>query len=158
VELTAAFDNTGSVGLNGSVMFLVQDAAGSVVARFSQDFNSVAPGARFNAAVQWPHATLLPRNCQLLVYAQFDGQTTAVLQAADWQDTPLRWHSASMADGSLRLSWPSVAGRRYEVLYTPRLDLPFTSIASGLQATPPINEYQHVPNDSAGYFRLKEEQ
>ena len=39
------------------------------------------------------------------------------------------------------LNWPSAPGRTYTVMRTESLMTPFTPIATGIQATPPLNSY-----------------
>lgn len=157
VKMQADFDNTGASALNGTVIFVVQDAAGNAVEEFRRNFTNVLAGSRFKAEATWINSTLVPRNCQILVYAQFAGQTSAILVGADWHQAALRWDTITAANGTVTMRWPSVPGRNYTIEFTPDLTLPFGPIATGIPANPPQNRFDVAPTESAGYFRLRED-
>lgn len=128
------------------------------IAELRRDFSTLAAGSRFNCEAVYTNASLTPRDCQVIVYAQFGGQTTALMVGADWHDAPLRWDSAVLTDGQVQLRWPSVAGRTYTIEFTPVLGTPFTTLLSNLPATPPQNTVTlTVAPDSSGFFRLRED-
>jgi hypothetical protein len=157
VELAATFDNTGQSSLDGAVIFAVQDAAGQAVTEFRRDFTRLTPGAQYVCSAVWPSATLVPRNCQVLVYAEFQGQSTVPLVGFDWRDATLCWDEIIRSNGKLLLRWPSVAGRHYDLEFTNDMGTaPFRPIATNLDATPPQNEYSADPNQAHGFYRLRE--
>ena len=50
------------------------------------------------------------------------------------------------------IQWNSVAGMRYAVERTTRLDVPFAPIATNIAATPPLNTFVDTPGRGAAYF------
>ena len=44
------------------------------VTEFRRQFSTVPEGGSFTFDAEWVAASLHPRNCQFLVYAEFDGQ------------------------------------------------------------------------------------
>ncbi len=48
-------------------------------------------------------------------------------------------------DTAARVAWYSVSGRYYRVQYTTNLLVGFTDVEGGIQATPPINVFEHDP-------------
>ena len=59
--------------------------------------------------------------------------------------------------GGIILRWPSVAGRTYSIFRSSDLSQPFSSLAPGLAATPPLNTY--TDTSAAGgptlYYRIQ---
>jgi hypothetical protein len=156
VNLSAILANTGSIALDGTLIVAIQDAAGNHVAEFRRQFAGVPPGSLFRFDTIWPKATLLPRNCRALIYAQYGGQTTAMFAGIDPSDIPLRWESIESSDGAILLRWASVAGRTYSIEFTPSLSAPFEPVLSDLPATPPINTVLDTLDNPAGFYRLRE--
>jgi hypothetical protein len=156
VDMSATFANTGSKVLSGTIIIALQDALGAPVVEFRREFAGLMPGSFARFETTWTNVTLAPRNCRALVYAQYGGQTTALLVGADGLEMPLRWDYASAANGTVALRWYSVAGRHYTVLSTPDLNQAFTPLATGLPATPPLNVYEHTPKEPAAFYRLVE--
>jgi hypothetical protein len=70
----------------------------------------------------------------------------------------IRCESITVSAGQVRLAWPSLAGRRYRVEYTPTMvTVPFSCLASNLPAAPPRNIFQDVLRPPQGFYRLREE-
>ncbi len=158
VQLALAFDNTGSVSLDGSVIVLVENAAGERVAEFRQPFSALAAGASFHFDPVWANATLDRSQCRFLVYAEFAGQTTAIAYYEAIPESVLYWDSVQASNGAIQLTWPSVEGQAYSVEFTPELgSIPFSCIASNLPATPPRNLFQDDARQPHGFYRLKRE-
>jgi len=157
VRVSGILDNTGTGPFDGTVILLLQDAHGILVAELRKDFVSLAADDSFAFEAFW-EATVSPRDCRVIVYAQYAGRTTALTVGADWLDAPLLWDTITLADGQLLLSWPSVAGRRYNLLFAPGLGVQlFELIASDLAATPPRNTYPVAAEFSKGFFLLVEQ-
>lgn len=142
VNLSATFANTGSTSLDGDIIVAVQDATGKAVTEFRRSFSGLAAGTSFRFDAVWGPAGLGPRECQLLVYAQYGGQTTALSVFADWSSSPLMWSSIAVSADQVQLTWSSTAGRSYCVEFTPELGTaPFSCIATNVVATPPRNTF-----------------
>ncbi len=157
VTLMARFDNTGYTALSGEIVILVQDAQGQQVAVFRGEFDDLGAGQCYAFSPIWQNAQLVPRNAQITAYATFDGTTTAMSIAADWQYAPLTWHSPSVAGTNVIVRWPSVAGRLYAISATTNLvDEPFTPIATGIEATPPENAYTVTVHRAGLFYRVSE--
>ena len=158
LTLSATFDNTGSTSLDGDIIIALQDAAGNLVTELRRAIVGLAPGASHTFATNWL-ATLAPRDCVALVYAQFGGQTTALSVGARLERT--RRCSGTPSPPRRRgfgSSGSSVSGRRYDIDFTPELGVvPFSCVASNLPATPPRNTYQHTPGAPQGFYRLRED-
>lgn len=105
----------------------------------------------------WQNVTLVPRDTVVMAYVEYSGSVTAVSVAADWHSAPLLWEAVRVSSNEVTLSWPSVAGRTYEILATPDLlSTPPAPRASGILSTPPRNTY----DDSAGggplFYQVRE--
>jgi hypothetical protein len=158
VVVSATLENTGNVSLDGSLVMVVQDASGAVVAEFREAFAGLGAGASFVSQATWTGAELHPRNCQLLAYAEFGGQTTALSVLADWSSAPLAWETRLVSSEEIELSWWSVAGRNYAIEHTPDLGVvPFETVMTGLPAAPPRNSYRAPVTGVRGFYRLREE-
>ncbi|MCL4176867.1 MAG: hypothetical protein KJ072_03860 [Verrucomicrobia bacterium] len=120
VVLRATFDNTGNTRLDGSLVVLVQDAAGTGVTEFRRQFGAVPAGGSFTFDAEWAAASLHPRNCQFLVYAEFGGQTTALRTVADWSTAPLAWGNGS----TWHRGWWSWSGGVWRAGVMPSSSLP----------------------------------
>jgi hypothetical protein len=76
-------------------------------------------------------------------------------------DAETQWvkcESIAVSAGQVRLTWPSVAGRRYAVEHTPTLvTVPFSCIASNLPAVLPRNLFVDDLRPPKGFYRLREE-
>jgi len=156
VQLSAGFANVGTTPLDGTVVLTVQDAAGNQVAEFRHPFSALGAGDTCHAGVTWTNATLSPRNCRVLAYAENGGQATPAPSVAPWEADPLAWELTGVQQGTLTFGWYSVAGRRYTVEFTPDLTQPFAPVGSEVTAAPPINTFQHTPATGTGFYRLRE--
>ena len=60
------------------------------------------------------------------------------------------------AQGGLVIKWASVAGRTYSIQRTTNLGVPFTPLAAGLPATPPLNSYTDATAKGVGvlFYRI----
>ena len=159
VQFSGQIENTGHTDLSGTVIFLVQSAAGQTAHSLETPFTDLAPDESLPVAITWS-ASLVPRDTTILAYAEFNGGVTATSVVADWRDAPLLWarEAIRFEGGNVVLSWPSVAGRSYTVFATPDLGIssPPTRVASDLPATPPLNTYP-LPNDGPRRFFFVEE-
>ena len=60
---------------------------------------------------------------------------------------------ATNAPGEIRIGWSSVAGKSYSVRRSTALENGFAPLATGIQATPPLNSYQDLSATGASpYF------
>ncbi len=156
VQLSGILDNIGSGPIDGTVILLLQDANGNLLAELRRDFSNLAASDSFAFDASW-QATVSPRDCRVIAYAQYAGQTTALTIGAEWADAPLLWDTITLENGQLELTWPSVAGRRYRILFTPVLGAePFVEITQTLEATPPRNLFRINSPTAAGFFLLEE--
>jgi hypothetical protein len=157
LDLSTTFANTGAGSLAGFLVIAIQDVAGNPVTEFRGEFTNLAPGASFQFDTNWTQATLSPRNCRILVYANLGGHATPPIIGAEWPDSPLRWEPASPLDGGVLLRWFSVADRRYTIEFAPSLGSPFAPVETGVPATPPLNYFRHAPAPPSGFYRLREQ-
>jgi hypothetical protein len=156
VQLSADFANVGTTALDGAVWITVQDGAGTSVAEFRHPFSALRAGDTWHGVATWTNATLTPRNCRVLAYAEYGGQTTPATVVAQWESEPLEWELRSVQEGTLTFAWYSVAGRRYTVEFTPSLDQAFTPASTELTARPPLDTFRHTPTSGSGFYRLRE--
>ena len=55
------------------------------------------------------------------------------------------------------VSWPSLAGRTYSVYRGTNLKQPFSTVATGIAATAPMNTYTDAAPSSVTYYRVEVE-
>lgn len=141
VEIGATFDNHGSLPLDGSINLVIRDAAGSDVEMFSGVFSNLVPSA--STSLSWPWtSTLAPRNCEIVAYASFMGETTPLWISRPWSEGPLLIDIDRSTDGRARVRWPSVADRTYVIEACTNLETQtFSPLAPAPLTAPPENLY-----------------
>ncbi|MHC4084450.1 MAG: C25 family cysteine peptidase [Planctomycetota bacterium] len=77
VQISAAFSNTGDVGLSGSLVVSVQQPGGGEVNEFREDFNDLPPNGVANLNTVW-NPSLARGEYRLVCYALYEGLSTPV--------------------------------------------------------------------------------
>ncbi len=75
VDIHAAFENTGQTPLNPHIVVEIRLPDGTVIERFEETADGLAPGAVFHAHWQWK-ATVAASGCRFVVYTLYDGKST----------------------------------------------------------------------------------
>jgi hypothetical protein len=66
-------------------------------------------------------------------------------------------HLAALGADRLVVEWPAAEGKTYSLLRASDLASPFSRIATGLAATPPMNTYTDTVTEATAYYRVEVE-
>ncbi len=156
VTLQVTLDNAGDTALDGALYFVVEDGAGQTVATFTHAIEALAAGSGKTYTSVWAPATLHARNCRVLAYAVYGGQTATLQIAADGSLAPLALDTIRTDSGGCMISWLSVAGRRYRLERAADLEQGFAPLPGEWPATPPRNEATDPSAPARAFYRLIE--
>jgi hypothetical protein len=156
IEMTAIFTNTGSEPLDGTITLVVRDASGAVADTFSGVFSNLLPSTSASFTQRWS-STLSPRDCEIVAYASFRGETTPLWVSRSWEDAPLLIDIERSDAGPPHVRWPSVSNRTYVVEACTNLNNQvFTPLAPPPLTTPPENRYTDSVDRIHGVYRVRE--
>ena len=155
LDLSATFENHGSTALNGVMVIQARHADGTVEAEFRQDFSNLLAGTTYTFSTVWSNATLVPRDCQIVAFALYGGNTSPSVAGYDWEAAPLLLDGLSAQSGNTFLRWPSVDGRTYDIeLSTNALSSYF--FFTNVTASSPQNTYTDLPPEEVLFYRVRE--
>lgn len=80
VLITSRFENTGDVPLDGEAVIEIQTLGGKPIETFRKEFSKLAAGDLFDLPISWDSGGFRRGTCRMLAYANFDGQTSNVLE------------------------------------------------------------------------------
>jgi hypothetical protein len=80
VHITCRFVNTGDMPLDGDMVIDIQTLEGKPIETFRKEFSKLAAGDLLDLTASWNSGGLRRGTCRMFTYANFDGQTSNVLE------------------------------------------------------------------------------